>query len=44
MINQVGLEVQNLVQQEIIRQSPDVGADIRVYGGVWQEIEEKEES
>jgi len=39
MINQVVPSVQQLVQQEIIRQSPEVGIDIRVYGGRWKEYE-----
>jgi hypothetical protein len=41
MINQIVPSVQQLVQQEIIRQSPEVGVDIRVYGGRWKEYEEK---
>jgi len=37
MINQIAQNVQRLVQQEILRQSPEVGVDIRVYGGKWEE-------
>ena len=36
MINQIAQNAQRLVQQEIIRQSPEVGVDIRVYGGKWE--------
>ncbi|MCI2425508.1 hypothetical protein LM599_05905 [Candidatus Acetothermia bacterium] len=39
MVNQIVPSVQQLVQQEIIRQSPEVGIDIRVYGGKWKEYE-----
>ncbi len=38
MVNQVAQDAQQLVQQEIIRQSPEVGIDIRVYGGKWETI------
>jgi hypothetical protein len=38
--NQLAQNVQRLVQQEIIRQSPEIGVDIRVYGGKWNEIKE----
>lgn len=41
MINQLPQEIQRLVQQEIVRQSPEVGIDIRVYGGKWQESNEE---
>jgi len=44
MINQIGQNVQRLVQQEIIRQSPEVGIDIRVYGGKWEEYIEEVKS
>jgi hypothetical protein len=37
MINQLAQEVQKLVHQEIIRQSSEIGIDIRIYGGKWQE-------
>lgn len=40
MINQIARDVQRLVQQEIVRQSPEVGVDIRIYGGKWQEYVE----
>jgi ATP-dependent protease ClpP protease subunit len=40
IINQVAQETQRLVQQEIMRQSPEVGIDVRVYGGQWKEFEE----
>jgi hypothetical protein len=45
MINQITQNVQQLVQQEIIRQSPEIGIDIKVYGGKWEEskIKNKEE-
>jgi hypothetical protein len=42
MINQLAQEITKLVQQEIIRQSPEVGIDIRVYGGKWQECKGEE--
>jgi len=35
LLSQLGSEVQKLVQQELIRQSPEAGLDIRVYGGRW---------
>jgi hypothetical protein len=41
MINQITQNAQRLVQQEIIRQSPEVGVDIRVYGGKWEEYKEE---
>jgi len=41
MINQIAQNVQQLVQQEIIRQSPEVGIDIKVYGGRWEESKEE---
>jgi len=41
MINQIAQNAQRLVQQEIIRQSPEVGVDIRVYGGKWEECKEE---
>jgi len=41
VINQIAQNVQQLVQQEIIRQSPEVGIDMKIYGGKWEEhIEE----
>ncbi len=42
MINQIVPYIQQLVQQEIIRQSPEVGIDIRVYGGKWEEYKKEE--
>jgi hypothetical protein len=44
MINQITQNAQRLVQQEIIRQSPEVGVDIRVYGGKWGEYKEEVKS
>ena len=44
MINQIAQDVQRLVQQEIVRQSPEVGIDIRVYGGKWEEHKEEVKS
>jgi len=41
MINQLAQEIQKLVQQEIIKQSPEVGIDIKSYGGRWQEYYEE---
>ena len=38
MVNQVAQDVQQLIQQEIMRQSPEVGIDIRVYGGKWETV------
>jgi hypothetical protein len=37
MINQIAQRLPQLVQQEIIRQSPETGVDIRPYGGKWGE-------
>jgi hypothetical protein len=44
MINQITQNAQQLVQQEIIRQSPEVGVDIKVYGGKWEEYKEEVKS
>jgi len=44
MINQIAQNAQRLVQQEIIRQSPEVGVDIRVYGGKWEKYKEEVKS
>jgi len=44
MANQVSQEIPKLVQQEIIRQSREVGINIKAYGGVWQEKSKGEES
>ena len=41
MLNSVATEVQKLVQQEIRKQSPEIGVDLRTYGGRWQEVTEK---
>jgi len=41
MLNSVATEVQKLVQQELRRQSPEIGIDLRTYGGRWQEVTEK---
>lgn len=41
MVNQIAPNVQQLVLQEIVRQSPEVGVDIRVYGGKWEEDKEE---
>lgn len=41
MINQIAQNVQQLVQKEIVRQSPEVGIDIRVYGGRWEEYKKE---
>lgn len=43
-INQIAKNVQRLVQEEIVRQSPEVGIDIRVYGGKWEEYKEEVKS
>jgi len=37
LISQIGQAAQQVVQQEIKRQSPEVGLDVRVYGGKWEE-------
>jgi hypothetical protein len=39
LINQIAQRLPQLVQQEIIRQSPEVGVDVRIYGGKWEKIE-----
>ncbi len=36
MVNQAARNLQPLVQQEIIRQSPEIGLDMKIYGGRWQ--------
>lgn len=41
MINQIAQNVQQLVQKEIVRQSSEVGIDIRVYGGRWEEYKKE---
>jgi len=42
MVNQIVQSIPRLVQQEIVRQSPEVGIDARVYGGKWQEYKEED--
>lgn len=42
MINQIAQDIHRLVQEEIKRQSPEVGIDVKVYGGKWQEYKEEE--
>jgi len=37
LINQVAQNARHLVQQEVAKQSPEVGIDIRSYGGRWEE-------
>lgn len=37
IINQAVQNLSQLVQQEITRQSPEIGIDVRIYGGRWQE-------
>jgi len=44
MINQIAQNVQQLVQKEIVRQSPEVGINIRVYGGRWEEYKKEGET
>lgn len=41
MIEQIAQHVQQLVLQELIKQSPEVGYDIRGYGGKWEEFREE---
>lgn len=42
MISQIAQEIQKLVQQEIVKQSPEIGFDIKMYGGKWQEYNSEE--
>lgn len=37
IINQTTQDVQRRVREEIQRQSPEIGIDVKVYGGRWQE-------
>ena len=37
LMSQIGQAAQKVVQEEIVRQSPEVGLDVRVYGGKWEE-------
>lgn len=39
LINNATQNIQNIVQQEIIRQSPEIGINARIYGGKWKEKE-----
>lgn len=41
MMNQVTQSIPAIVQQELIRQSPEVGIEIRPYGGQWKEYKEE---
>jgi len=41
MVNQLGQQIQKLIQQEITKQLPEVGIDIRIYGGKWQEFKKE---
>lgn len=41
MVSQITKDISNLVQQEIARQSPEEGVDIRNYGGKWEEYKEE---
>lgn len=40
LVNQVAQQAQQLVQQEIVRQSPEIGINLRVFGGKWQRKED----
>jgi hypothetical protein len=40
ILNQINRDIPQLVQQEILRQSPEVGIDIKIYGGKWEEYKE----
>jgi len=42
MMNQVTQGIPAIVQQELVRQSPDVGIEIRAFGGQWKEYKEEE--
>jgi hypothetical protein len=37
IVQRLGQEVQKMIQNELLRQSPESGIDIRVYGGKWKE-------
>jgi hypothetical protein len=37
MINHVAQHIPQLVQQEIIRQLPEIGIEFKTYGGKWEE-------
>ena len=38
IMNQLRNDLPRLIQEQLIRQSPEVGLDVRVYGGRWIEI------
>jgi hypothetical protein len=38
-INKFGQEAQKIILQQIIKQSPEIGVDIRIYGGRWIEYD-----
>jgi hypothetical protein len=40
IIKQIGQDIPQIVQQEITRQSPEIGIDVRVFGGKWKEHKE----
>jgi len=42
ILNQINRDIPQLVQQEILRQSPEVGIDIKIYGGKWEESKEED--
>lgn len=42
MMNQVTQSIPAIVQQELVRQSPEVGIEIRPFGGQWKEYKEEE--
>jgi len=41
LVSQVAKDVPKFVQQEIARQSPEIGLDIRMYGGNWRECKKE---
>jgi hypothetical protein len=41
LLNQVSQNIQQMVQEEIKKQSPEIGIDIRIYGGKWEEYGEE---
>ncbi|MEI8173504.1 MAG: hypothetical protein WCH07_08485 [Deltaproteobacteria bacterium] len=44
LVNQAIQTIQPLVQEEVKRQSPEVGIEIKVYGGKWENCEEEVKS
>jgi len=42
MMNQVTQGIPAIVQQELVRQSPEVGIEIRAFGGQWKEYKKEE--